>query len=115
MTPITDDLLGHTGLAGVIVGAIEWLKRSKLPGTRWISEANPKAAIYISAAAAFLTSLGFQAAWNGVNPWEMFMGQGGTITLTIPPDLPDVLLRAVGQMVLNMGAYHGVLKPAVNH
>lgn len=113
MTPITDDLLGHTGLAGVIVGGIEMLKRWDIPGLRWISGDNPKAAIYISAGLAFLTSLGFQAAWNGVSPWAMFMGSGGTITLTIPPDLPDVLLRAVGQMVLNMGAYHGAVKPAV--
>lgn len=113
MTPITDDLLGHTGLAGVIVGGIEWLKRSNLPGTGWISKTNPKAALYLSAAGAVLTSLGFQAAWNGVNPWEMFMGAGGQITLTIPPDLPDVVLRAVGQMVLNLGVYHGGVKPAV--
>lgn len=113
MMGITDDLLGHTGLAGVIVSGIEWLKRSNLPGTRWIDQANPKAALWISGAVSLLASLGFQATYNGVNIWDMFMGAGGTITLTIPPELPDVILRAFGQMILNAGAYHGAVKPAL--
>jgi hypothetical protein len=113
MTPITDDVIGHTGAAGIIVAVIEFAKRSNLPLLSKINANSTKVIMAISAFGAALATLGFQAQWTGVTPWEMFAGAGGQITLTIPPDLPDLLVRFVGQMIWNMGAYHAV-KPAIS-
>jgi hypothetical protein len=113
MNPITDDLLGHVGVAGVVVWLIELLKRLNLPGLRWISQEKTRAAMVLSMVSAFAVSLGFQLNWDSGRLWEVVFVTGGDVTLTIPPNLPDLLVRAVGQGLLNVAAYHGAVKPVV--
>ena len=113
MTPVTDDFQGHLGLAGIITGAIEILKRSNLPGTAWITAEKTNAAVWLSVVAAALTSWGFQLQWEGT--WSGvsdLLTNGGSFTVVIPN--LDTLVRAAGQVMLQLGTYHGIIKPVVN-
>lgn len=114
MTPITDDFLGHAGVAGIITGVIEVMKRLNLPGLRWINTQSASAPVILSALAAFFSSLGFQMSWEGTWPnWMELLQNGGTMNVAVVIPSLDTLIRAVGQFVMNLGTYHGILKPAV--
>lgn len=112
MTAITDDLLGHIGAGGVIIYLIEWMKRSQWRIFDWIGPERTKWAVWLSMLGAFITSIGFQWSWEGT--WPSFVDllqHGGTAHLTLVIPNMDTIVRALGQYILQRGAYHAAVKP----
>lgn len=112
MTPITDDFQGHLGLAALITGGLEMLKKADLPGLRWISDKKPATLVFLSAGASMFVSLGFQWTWEQSWPdFAALLQNGGTMNLSVSIPSLDTILRAIGQMAMNYMVYHGSVKP----
>ncbi len=115
MTPITDDFQVHLGIAGIITGLIEVAKRTNFPGLGWITVHSTGISAALSVGLAFITTLGFQWTWEGTWPdFASLLQNGGVMNLSLTIPSVDTLVRAVGQVMLNLGVYNGVLKPLVN-
>jgi len=101
-----DILVQHLSYGFMTTYALEWLKsQSWLP---LLKQDTDKLNRFMSAGAAFLSSVGIVTAMNGHLSWET----GATVTLTLPSlsVLWSTAVHTVGQFGIQEAAYKGLVK-----
>ena len=118
MTPITDNLQNHAGLAAATAMVLELAKNSQWPVFRWITPTSTKLLVAASAVIAYLTTMGWQFQWDGTPSVLGVIFDGGDFSAHVPPLVSlipsvDNLTTIAGQMGWTQLFYHGAVKPAV--
>jgi len=98
-----DSITHHLALAGIITYLIQFLKRSNFP---WVTENSDRINKTISILAAFISSIGVQAAITGT------VDTGWHITASTPSGwaMMETIMHTMGQWVIQQSVYHGIVK-----